>query len=200
MCIAAPPPGGSRSRPPPSDILIGSCWSGWVMKWIGDAAQIRASHVRKQKTDRRVAGAEAVPGMGRPDRLLGRLSRRSASHCSAVLGSRSDSCLQVGSWLQLRSCRSSAALRMKLHWYRPALLMTWQKSRKMPRHLRKSEGLQFSKSMNIGLGSLKITGTALGCEPRPEVCTAGGVQLGCRIISKTVDVWSQPVGSLRLPC
>ena len=32
----------------------------------------------------RVAGAEAVPGMGRPDGLLGRLSRRSASHFSAV--------------------------------------------------------------------------------------------------------------------
>ena len=33
-----------------------SCWSAGASGWVGDAAQIRASYVRKQKTDRRDAG------------------------------------------------------------------------------------------------------------------------------------------------
>jgi transposase len=70
-----------RSLPVPSLVGLESCGnSQWFVElverlghtvWIGDAAQIRASYVRKQKTDQRDAGhilkrliEEGFPGCG----------------------------------------------------------------------------------------------------------------------------------------
>jgi len=51
-----PRPCGWGSKPPGTRAGSNACWANWDTRlWIGDAAQIRASMVRKQKTDARDA-------------------------------------------------------------------------------------------------------------------------------------------------